>query len=55
MGTKTRLLIWTIFLTAATIFAVANKGWQETKWALIAFYILAIVVEIILYFKRTTK
>ena len=55
MSTKFRLLLWAIFLTTATIFAIANNGWHETKWLLLVFYLLAIVTELILHSKQTPK
>lgn len=55
MSNKTRMIVWSIFAVCSIVFALANRGWQETKWMLLAFFVIGIGYEVILYFKMRNK
>ena len=51
MSNKIRLIIWGIFAAVSITIALVNRGWHETKWMLLAFFIIGVAYEIILYFQ----
>lgn len=51
MSNKTRLILWSVFAVVSITIALANRGWSETKWMLLAFFIIGVGYETILYFK----
>lgn len=50
MTNKLRYTIWSIFAVISIVFALANRGWQDTKWMLLAFFVIGMGYEVINYF-----